>query len=98
MQGDEEWAFRGDRKPPWTARRGLASVLDRWDEDPGISRNLVLNETLSGHVAQWVPIPEALAPAVHQALAQRGIARLYAHQARAFELASAGRDVVIATP
>jgi DEAD/DEAH box helicase domain-containing protein len=35
---------------------------------------------------------------VRAALESRGIEQLYTHQARAFELASAGRDIVVATP
>ncbi len=42
--------------------------------------------------------PDALAPALKQSLASRGISRLYSHQAQAFEHAAAGRNVVIVTP
>jgi len=43
-------------------------------------------------------MPPGLAPGVERALHQRGIRDLYSHQARAFELASAGKHVVVATP
>jgi DEAD/DEAH box helicase domain-containing protein len=43
-------------------------------------------------------MPSALAPGVTQALHQRGIRELYSHQARAFDLASRGKHVVVATP
>src|SRR5436190_23336190 len=95
MQG---WEFRGDREVPWGVRRGLGAVLDAWRADGGIARNLVLDESLPATPAAYAPIPSALAAPVHTALERRGVVRLYAHQARAFELASAGRDVVIATP
>jgi DEAD/DEAH box helicase domain-containing protein len=39
-------------------------------------------------------VPAALA----EALRRRGIERLYTHQAQAFELAAAGRDLVVVTP
>jgi DEAD/DEAH box helicase domain-containing protein len=42
-------------------------------------------------------MPAALAGSVRQALASAGISRLYSHQARAFELASAGRNVAVTT-
>ncbi|MFA9409943.1 MAG: DEAD/DEAH box helicase, partial [Deltaproteobacteria bacterium] len=43
-------------------------------------------------------MPAALAPGVVRALHQRGIRELYSHQARAFDLASRGKHVVVATP
>jgi DEAD/DEAH box helicase domain-containing protein len=43
-------------------------------------------------------MPSGLAPGVERALHQRGICELYSHQARAFELASKGKHVVVATP
>ncbi|MGB5284705.1 MAG: DEAD/DEAH box helicase, partial [Polyangiales bacterium] len=43
-------------------------------------------------------MPRGLAPALLKALQQRGICELYSHQARAFELASQGKHLVVATP
>ena len=43
-------------------------------------------------------MPSNLASGVTQALHQRGIRELYSHQARAFDLASRGKHVVVATP
>ena len=43
-------------------------------------------------------MPAALAPALVHALHQRGIRELYSHQARAFQLASEGKHLVVATP
>lgn len=43
-------------------------------------------------------IPEAIQPALRQALERRGIRKLYSHQAEAFEAIHAGRNVVIVTP
>ena len=43
-------------------------------------------------------MPGGLAPSVLRALEGRGIETLYSHQARAFELASKGKHVVVATP
>src|SRR5262245_2503159 len=44
------------------------------------------------------PFPPGLAPELVALLERRGMGELYAHQARAIELALAGRDVLIATP
>jgi DEAD/DEAH box helicase domain-containing protein len=43
-------------------------------------------------------LPEASAEGVRTALARRGIQELYSHQALAFELATRGKHVVVATP
>ncbi|MBW1907299.1 MAG: DEAD/DEAH box helicase, partial [Deltaproteobacteria bacterium] len=43
-------------------------------------------------------MPSGLASGVERALHQRGISELYSHQARAFDLASSGKHVVVATP
>jgi DEAD/DEAH box helicase domain-containing protein len=44
------------------------------------------------------PLPRGLSPELTALLARRGMGELYEHQARAIELALAGRDVLIATP
>jgi len=43
------------------------------------------------------PIPAGVHPKVAAALADRGIAQLFSHQAEAFELADSGRHVIVAT-
>ena len=48
--------------------------------------------------AHYIAIPDALDDRLRQALATRGIGRLYTHQAGAIEHALAGRNVVVTTP
>src|SRR5204863_3542018 len=57
-----------------------------------------LHERIPPVPARHAPLPDALAPSLVGALAARGIRELYAHQALAFEEATSGRDLVIATP
>ena len=76
----------------------MGAVLDRWGSDPGFRRCLALDRRIEGSEGSYAPIPEDLAEPVHRALAWRGVDRLYEHQARAIDLARAGRDVVVATP
>lgn len=83
---------------PWKAARGLSSVLSAWRGDASFARNIRLDHTLPATAAELAPIPDALAPGVAEALAKRGVSQLYAHQARAFELASRGEHIVVATP
>src|SRR5690606_9083027 len=53
---------------------------------------------IPGRAPDLRPLPRELPPALAAALQARGIRSLYAHQARAWEAARAGRHVVVATP
>lgn len=46
----------------------------------------------------FAPLPESLAPALRDTLTEHGIGQLYSHQAEAFNVASAGGDLVMVTP
>jgi len=47
---------------------------------------------------EYAGIPASVASALRDALAARGIPRLYVHQAEAFEHCAAGKNVVVVTP
>ncbi|MGA9521628.1 MAG: DEAD/DEAH box helicase [Myxococcaceae bacterium] len=83
---------------PWSSEQGLSTVLDGWERDTSLSRCFVLDEEVPGRNATFAPIPEKLAPNVRASLENRGVSQLYSHQAQAFELATAGKSFVIATP
>ncbi len=93
-----EGAFLKPRPSPWAQRTGIPAVLERWRANPGVARCLALDHEVPSRQASYAPMPEALAPGVRAALEKRGISQLYAHQAEAFALATAGRSVVVATP
>jgi DEAD/DEAH box helicase domain-containing protein len=82
---------------PWARARGAAEVLEQWRTN-GTWRNVTGSHAVEPHEASVAEIPPGLAPGVERALHQRGIRELYSHQARAFELASKGKHVVVATP
>jgi DEAD/DEAH box helicase domain-containing protein len=82
---------------PWARPRGAAEVLERWRTN-GTWRNVTWSHAIEPHEASIADMPPGLAPGVERALHQRGIRELYSHQARAFELASKGKHVVVATP
>ena len=94
----------GDEPPfarpasPWSGARGLPAVLQRWQDDGGLWRNVSLHQVVPPREARYAEMPEALHPGVREALARRGVERLYSHQARAFELARAGESLVVSTP
>lgn len=54
--------------------------------------------TLPAVEARYAPIPQGLLPALQAALRARGIEQLYSHQAEAWQLAQAGRHLVVVTP
>ncbi|MCB0072092.1 MAG: DEAD/DEAH box helicase [Caldilineaceae bacterium] len=66
--------------------------------DAGFMANVMTWQTLPARPAQFAPMPDALHPRLRQALAARGITRLYSHQADAIDTALAGQDVVVVTP
>src|ERR1022692_340446 len=47
---------------------------------------------------EYAEMPAGVAARLRAALAERGIARLYTHQAEAFDRVASGRNVVIVTP
>ncbi len=48
--------------------------------------------------AELVPVPETVHPVLSNALAKRGVAQLYSHQAAAFSSIESGKNVVVVTP
>jgi len=47
---------------------------------------------------EFVPVPDSLAPTLAEVLRQRGIERLYVHQAESIRLAAEGKNIVVVTP
>ena len=82
---------------PWARPKGAAEVLERWRGN-GTWRNVAWSHNVDPHESSIAPMPPSLDSGVERALHQRGIRELYSHQARAFELASMGKHVVVATP
>jgi DEAD/DEAH box helicase domain-containing protein len=87
-------------KAPWVIERGVESVLRKWIESDWVKPCLCADETRASAQAQVAPLPEGLTSGLRGALAERGITELYAHQARAFEVARDERlrGFVVATP
>ena len=84
--------------PPWSPAHGLEHVLGRWLGSNYVKPCLAADEMLASAEAHVVPFPASLHPSLARALRAQGIETLYEHQARAFELASGGDPVAIATP
>ncbi|MDQ6771372.1 MAG: DEAD/DEAH box helicase [Candidatus Dormibacteraeota bacterium] len=65
------------------------------DDLPG---DVTLDHVLPAVSAEFVPLPSDLCPELVQALAARGIERLYTHQSEAYGHVRAGRHTVVVTP
>lgn len=91
-------AFDHRQAAPWSRAYGLDEVLTSWRGRDAFWKNVALDVTQPAKAADVVEIPAGLSPAVRFALKHRGIDRVYTHQARAFELAAAKQDIVVATP
>jgi DEAD/DEAH box helicase domain-containing protein len=80
-----------ERLAPGQLRAGVLR-----DDTPDLSVTAV--RRLPAIAAQYTPFPPNLDPRLRNALAARGIAQLYTHQAQAIEHALARRNVVVVTP
>lgn len=83
---------------PWKVERGVDAVLARWLASTWVNPCFCADETIAGARGAYADIPSSLAPGIARALRERGIDRLFVHQARALSAARAGRHLVLATP
>jgi DEAD/DEAH box helicase domain-containing protein len=60
--------------------------------------DITLDHVIPEATAQFAPLPAGLRPELVEALARRGIERLYSHQADAYEAVNKGRHLVVVTP
>ena len=74
----------------------MATAVGSWDELL-TGEEVAYRTEVQARPAQIVPLPPAIHPRVREALAARGIERLYRHQAEAFEASERGEHVVVAT-
>src|SRR5437899_3953191 len=80
-------------------RTGLAGAIARFEEwaaNPDSPVRAIRHQPARS--GEFVDFPEALAPALIQALTTRGISQLFSHQAESFRHAVEGRNVVVVTP
>jgi DEAD/DEAH box helicase domain-containing protein len=95
---DRNEAFRAVPPRPWARQLGVTHVVSSFRADAGMRRCFTLDHQLPPREASYAPYPEQLHPQVVSALRARGISQLYSHQAQSFELARAGRHLVVSTP
>lgn len=76
----------------------IETLLQQLRADARFMSKVAAWRTLPGQLARCAPLPAALHPALHQALAARTITQLYQHQAAAVMAALAGANVAVVTP
>src|SRR5579859_1173646 len=83
--------------PAWRHEHGVDAVLSRWLASSWVKPCFCADATMPATAGRYAALP-SLAAGLGQALRERGISTLYAHQARAFDRARVGRHLVVATP
>lgn len=78
--------------------RTVRTLVEELKSDPEFGPRFEHWHTVAARPEHSEALPEALDPRLRSLLESRGQGRLYAHQARAIELALAGHDVLVATP
>src|ERR1700722_4363660 len=79
-----------------TGLEGAIAQFQKWAADPDSPVRALRHQPAKP--GEFADFPASLAEPLKQALAARGIAQLYSHQAAAVEHAEAGRNVVVVTP
>jgi DEAD/DEAH box helicase domain-containing protein len=73
----------------------VRTLLSHWRAEASVASNLAAWEEIPARQAQTASLPDALDPALAQALAKNGVSHLYTHQASAWEQAGSGRHVLV---
>ena len=82
-----------------TTRGGVETALARFEEWMAVPDSPIRAiRHQAARAGEFAEIPEPVDEQLRAALERRGIQRLYTHQAEAFDLCAAGRNVVIVTP
>src|ERR1700682_4763876 len=77
---------------------GAVEVLDDLLADPSFRAGVALDHLMPAREAVFAQIPSEVPERLRGALAARGVARLYSHQAEVFATVVAARDTVVVTP
>jgi DEAD/DEAH box helicase domain-containing protein len=80
------------------AARGLDQLVDALQRDAEFGSRFLHWRSVPARDERTASIPARLDRRLVELLAERGVERLWSHQARAIELALDGRDVLVATP
>ncbi len=76
----------------------LSEWLARIESDRRFRENTTSITHIPASVGRFAPYPDWVDASIRRVLVERGIEKLYSHQARAIELVHDGRDIVLVTP
>jgi len=72
-------------------------IIQSWQKSPNISPNITDLRVVPKREGQYCPFPEFIHSVLREAFRQKGIEKLYSHQAEAIEAIRQGKDIVIVT-
>ncbi len=76
----------------------LMEILRQWQEDPDFLSGVTRWEVVPETKGRYLDFPDSLNPQICAALRNRGIEKLYSHQAAAINAVSKGSHTVVVTP
>ncbi len=76
----------------------LEQLVDYLKSEPEIARNITRWEEIPAKQPIYSDFSPGINPRIVQALEQKGIRKLYCHQAEAFEAVEKGQNIVLVTP
>ncbi len=80
------------------AAMSLQKVLDQIEKDPHLARHITHWRHIPARPGSYADYPTGIDPRLVAAYRQRGIERLYTHQAAAVEAVLRGKNVIVVTP
>ncbi|HQH72080.1 MAG TPA: DEAD/DEAH box helicase, partial [bacterium] len=82
----------------WVEMADVDTVLESLRSDPHIRDNITFWHTIPAQPAEYGPWPDGFSPELREVLKQRGIERLFCHQAAAVDHVLRGENVIVVTP
>lgn len=76
----------------------IDQMVDQLKNNRDFMANVTHWEEIQPKEASYGPFPDSLSPELIRVLTDKGISRLYSHQAKAIELAGRGKNLVVVTP
>jgi len=76
----------------------IREVIDLWTESPENVAQMTTRKNLAAEQARYSAVPDGLNQIILDALAERGMERLYSHQSESITHTLSGKNVVVVTP
>jgi DEAD/DEAH box helicase domain-containing protein len=76
----------------------IETLLGELHDDPAFRACVTSWEKIPARSGKYRELPASLDPGIKQALAKKGITRLYSHQYECYMQAAAGKNIVVVTP